>query len=96
MTLKPFIVLITGQSPERAFDTGTHAARLAFGNGGFTGTLADKGDFVLIRCPKHYEPRAYAESLIDLLDPRICDMWSPAGMIQQGPGSWWAFGFSAV
>lgn len=96
MTLKPFIVLITGQSPERAFDAGTHAARLAFGNGGFTGSLADKGSFILIRCPKIYEPKAYAERLLDSQDPRICDMWSPAGMIQQGPGAWWAFGFSAV
>ena len=96
MTLKPFIQLVTGESPSRAFDIGTHAARLAFGNGGFTGTLADKGDFVLIRCPKHYEPRAYAESLIDSADERIAEMWSPAGMIQQTPGAWWAFGFSAV
>jgi len=96
MTLQPFIVLITGQSPERAFDTGTHAARLAFGNGKFTGSLADKGDFVIIRCPKHYEPRAYAEFLIDSKDPRISEMWSPAGLILQGPGAWWAFGFSAV
>ena len=74
MTLKPFIQLVTGESPSRAFDIGTHAAKLAFGNGGFTGTLADKGDFVLIRCPKHYEPRAYAESLIDSADERIAEM----------------------
>lgn len=43
MNLRPFIQLVTGESPERAFDIGTHAAKLAFGNGGFTGTLADKG-----------------------------------------------------
>jgi hypothetical protein len=96
MTLKPFIVLITGQSPERAFDAGTHDARLRFGNNGFSGTLADKGLFILIRCPKNHEPKAYAERLLDSQDPRICDMWSPAGMIQQAPGAWWAFGFSAV
>jgi hypothetical protein len=96
MNLQPFIQLVTGESPSRAFDIGTHAARLAFGTNGFTGTLADKGDFVLIRCPKHYEPRAYAESLIDSADERIAEMWSPAGLIEQGPGAWWCFGFSAV
>ena len=96
MTLKPFIQLVTGESPERAFDTGTHAARLAFGTNGFTGSLADKGDFIIIRCPKIYEPKAYAEYLLDSQDQRIAEMWSPAGMIQQGPGAWWSFGFSAV
>ena len=96
MNLQPFIQLVTGESPSRAFDTGTHAARLAFGTNGFTGTLADKGDFLLIRCPKHYEPRDYAERLIASADERISEMWSPAGLIQQGPGAWWAFGFSAV
>jgi hypothetical protein len=96
MNLRPFIQLVTGESPARAFDAGTHAAKLAFGNGGFTGSLADKGDFVVIRCPKHQDPRAYAESLLESNDPRIADMWSPAGMIEQGPRAWWAFGFSAV
>ena len=96
MTLKPFIQLVTGESPSRAFDIGTHAARLAFGNGGFSGSLADKGDFVIIRCPKIYEPKTYAEYLLDSQDQRIAEMWSPAGLIQQGPGAWWAFGFSAV
>jgi hypothetical protein len=96
MNLQPFIQLVAGESPSRAFDIGTHEARLAFGTNGFTGTLADKGDFVIIRCPKHCEPKAYAESLIDLADERIAEMWSPAGMIQQGPGAWWCFGFSAV
>jgi hypothetical protein len=96
MNLQPFIQLVTGQSPDGAFDAGTHAARLAFGNGGFTGTLADKGLFILIRCLKNHEPKAYAERLLDSQDPRIADMWSPAGMIQQGPGAWWCFGFSAV
>ena len=96
MNLQPFIQLVTGQSPDGAFDAGTHAARLAFGNGGFTGTLADKGSYIVIRCPKIYEPKAYAEYLIDSQDQRIAEMWSPAGLILQGPGAWWCFGFSAV
>jgi len=96
MTLKPFIQLIIGENPSRAFDIATHEAKLAFGNNGFTGTLADKGDFVIIRCPKIYEPKAYAEYLLDSQDQRIAEMWSPAGLIKQGPGAWWAFGFSAV
>lgn len=96
MTLNPFIQLVTGDCHASAFDAGTHAARLQFGNNGFTGTLADKGDFVIIRCPKHYEPKAYAEYLLDSQDQRIAEMWSPAGLILQGPGAWWCFGFSAV
>ena len=96
MTLKPFIQLVTGESPSRAFDIGTHAAKLAFGSGGFTGTLADKGSFILIRCPKHHDPEAYAMGLLARHDPRIADMWSPSGMIQRRPCEWFAFGFSAV
>lgn len=96
MTLKPFIQLVKGESPSRAFDIGTHEAKLAFGNNGFTGTLADKGSFVVIRCPKHHDPEAYALGLLARNDPRIADMWSPAGMIQKGPCEWFAFGFSAV
>jgi hypothetical protein len=96
MTLKPFIQLVTGESPSRAFDIGTHAAKLAFGNNGFTGTLADKGSFILIRCPKHHDPEAYAMGLLARHDPRIADMWSPAGLVEQRPGAWLAIGFSAV
>ena len=96
MNLQPFIQLVTGACHASAFDAGTHEAKLKFGNNGFTGSIADKGLFILIRCPKTHEPKAYAERLLDSHDPRICDMWSPAGMIQQGPGAWWAFGFSAV
>jgi hypothetical protein len=96
MTLKPFIQLLNGESAERAFDIATHEAKLKFGNNGFTGSLADKGSFIVIRCPKHHDPEAYALGLLARNDPRIADMWSPAGMIQYRPGEWFAFGFSAV
>lgn len=96
MTLNPFIQLGQGESVEVAFDSATHRARLAFGTNGFTGTLADKGSFILIRAPRGVEALGYAERLLKLKDPRICEMWSPAGAIFHGPGAWWFFGFSAV
>lgn len=72
-----------GTSPQEAFNEAVQQAQYESGHDGYTGTIAEKNDFVMIKVPtdwhKGYE--AYVDHLINESDPRIEDKWGPAGCI---------------
>jgi hypothetical protein len=83
MGAAPFSQYADGPDPDAAF----HAARIAagdeHGHGGYTGTVVEKDDYVIITAtpmdPK--KAQALAADLIDRADPRIDDKRGPAGAI---------------
>ena len=72
-----------GKTPEQAFNSAVADAQYENGHGGYTGTLAEKHDFVVIPVPSEWKGKEeqYAYHLIDKSDSRINDKWGPAGCI---------------
>jgi hypothetical protein len=69
--------------PAAAFRAARQDARHEHGNGGYTGTIAEKDDYVIITdTPMGLRQAAtLAADLMDRGDPRIDDKWGPAGAI---------------
>lgn len=67
-----------------------------YGHSGYSGTIAEKGDFVVIDSTPHSKKDAtnLAWRLIDERDPRIDDKWGPAGAIKLEKG-WLFFGWAS-
>lgn len=83
MGAETFTNLIAGTDVQDAFVRGTEEAAHEHGHGGYTGSLAEKGEYTIITHTPLVEVEAYAlaSRLIDANDPRIDDKWGPAGAI---------------
>jgi hypothetical protein len=66
-----------------AFRIAREEAQFENGNGGYTGSLAEKGNFVMIKVPEkwHGKEQDYGYHLLENDDPLISDKWGPAGCI---------------
>jgi hypothetical protein len=107
MGAETFTTMGKGATAQEAFRSASEQARYDYGHAGYTGTLAEKGDFVLIPVPsgivdetaERKEVRRfyvrYADSLIESGDPRIDDKWGPAGCIDMGEGEFLFFGWAS-
>lgn len=95
MGASTFVVRSKGKSAREAFNEAVKDARWESGNGGYTGTIAEKHDYVMIVCPAGIEPNAYANQLIDEDDGRIEDKWGPAGCIKMSEGEYLFFGWAS-
>lgn len=78
-----FYTQATGLTPQRAFNDAVEQAQYENGHDGYTGTIAEKGDFVMVRLPTDYQGTAfdYAEQMIDQDQSPVRDKWGPAGCI---------------
>lgn len=70
-----------GKTPKEAFAGARAQAAYEHGHGGYSGTLAEKTDFVLIDVPQGVDPKRYANQLIEDADERVDDKWGPAGCV---------------
>ena len=97
MGAQTFVQYETGTSPKDAFITAREQAFYDYGNRGYTGTLAEKDSFVVIKVPSDWLCGAedYAEKLIDDCDSRITNKWGPAGCIKSGEGQYMFFGWAS-
>ena len=86
-----------GQTLEEAFNAAVDYARYMHGHAGYSGTLAEKHDVVLVSDTPHTvgEAQALADSLIEQRDPRIDDKWGPAGAIRIDKTTWLFFGWAS-
>jgi 3-hydroxy-3-methylglutaryl CoA synthase len=64
MGLQPFVTRSWGDTPVEAFRNAVHDAYREYGSGGYTGSIAEKSDFVLIEKPDGVTPIAYAKKLM--------------------------------
>lgn len=76
-----FGVTWRGKTPQLAFEAATADARYTHGHGGYSGTLAEKCEFVEIPVPAGEDPTRFAQRLIDEEDDRVDDKWGPAGCV---------------
>jgi len=90
-----FFTVFGGRDAGNAFTEARREAQYERGHGGYTGTIAEKHDFVMISCPEDLSPATYANRLINDDDPRVEDKWGPAGCIQVEPGRWLFFGWAS-
>lgn len=84
-----------GKTAREAFTAAVTQARFESGSGGYSGTIAEKRDYVMIALPAGRVANDYARELIDAGDPRIDDKWGPAGCIALGEDKWLFFGWAS-
>jgi hypothetical protein len=76
---------------EAAFSAARESAAWEHGHGGYTGTLAEKHEYVVIQ--PNPLPQDRADALVERLqqgfDDRVDDKWGPAGAIRTETG--WVF-----
>lgn len=83
-----FMARAEGVDATSAFRAAREEAAWEHGHGGYTGTIAEKQTFAMIRVPDVVglptaaAAVAYARHLIDEDDRRIRDKWGPAGCIE--------------
>lgn len=74
-----------GATARIAFETAVDGARYESGHGGYSGTIAEKREFVACgTAATSKDANAMAEKMIDVGDKRIDDKWGPAGCIEIG------------
>jgi hypothetical protein len=95
MGASPFTTTAHGPTAQQAFNEAVDEACCECGNGGYSGTIAEKTDFVQIPLPKGAEPFKEANRLIHEDDERISDKWGPAGVFELGKGRYLFFGWAS-
>lgn len=81
-----FHTIGSGNDARLAFREAREDAKYDHGHGGYSGSIAEKDDYVVIQpkpVPQDVATRL-ANDLIDQYDPRISDKWGPAGAIAIG------------
>lgn len=83
MGAEQFWIFETGATAMSAFHKAVEKANFDHGNSGYTGTIAEKSEFVMIADAATREhARAMSEKLLEDRDDRIDDKWGPAGCIR--------------
>lgn len=87
-----FAVRIKGKTAKEAFAEARANALYEYGHRGYTGTIAEKYEFVMIPLPTGIDAADYVDMLLQKDDPRIEDKWGPAGCIAVGEDEYIFFG----
>lgn len=100
MGARDFLVKRDGVDATATFLAAVEEAAYEHGHGGYTGTIAEKHEVVVIQSVPVSESAArdLARNLLDADDERIRDKWGPAGAIAVGDGkvsAWIFFGFAS-
>lgn len=90
-----FKAVASGKTAAEAFRNAGEQARYDHGHGGYTGTIAEKHEFVTIAVPAGVKPTEYANTLLNADDPRIDDKWGPAGCVALGGDRYLFFGWAS-
>jgi len=97
MGATPFQNFATGTSAKAAFNGVTDQALYDYGHAGYTGTIAEKHNFVHVGTVKtKKEAFELANRLDEENDPRCTDKWGPCGCITIEEGGYLFFGWASV
>lgn len=95
-TFYEFVERGSHTTAKQAFDATVAEAKYEHGHGGYSGTIAEKSDFVsIMTMPDRFTATAVAEAMVDKGDRRIDDKWGPAGCIEVGTEGWLFFGWAS-
>jgi len=88
----------SGENAKSAFQNAVEDAQYYHGQGGYTGTIAEKTSFTEIPADEvgEADPDEYASQLIRDQDPRIESKWGPAGCIALGDNTYLFFGWASA
>ena len=89
-----FFTRVRRATAEEAFQKAQEDARYEYGHGGYTGTIAEKWSFDLVKVPEGMEIAQYIEETTDE-GGRFDDKWGPAGCIEESPGVFVFFGWAS-
>ena len=81
----------TGATAQEAFDAAVAQAKYDYGHRGYTGTIAEKTEFVIVEAEE--DIGAQVERMIN--DDEVTK-WGPAGCIQIGDNEWLFFGWASA
>lgn len=100
MGAETFSQVARGKTADEAFRAATEEARYNYGHAGYTGTIAEKHDFIMLtvspeRLEEIKKSNWYEFSYDDPLWKRVDDKWGPAGCIDLKDGSFLFFGWAS-
>lgn len=81
-----------GENAKQAFRTAKEEASYRHGHGGYTGTIAEKHEFVMIEVPAGQTPNEFIADLSDDVWDLVDDKWGPAGCVDLHCGLYFFFG----
>ena len=90
-----FETVSKARGAKSAFNKAVKEAKKIHGEGGYSGTIAEKSSFVMITVPEGEDPSKYASKLLDKEDSRIENKWGPAGCVKIADGEFLFFGFAS-
>ncbi len=95
MGAQTFMTAARGKTAREAFQNAVDAAQYERGHGGYTGTIAEKHEFTVLRVPENATPWQYAATLMNNDDHRISDKWGPAGCVKLDTDRYLFFGWAS-
>jgi hypothetical protein len=95
MGAQDFYTTAKGKTARDAFTKAVAQAQYNYGHAGYTGTIAEKSEFVMLPLPADKDAVDYAYEIIGKDDPRVCDKWGPAGCFSLGNNEYAFFGLAS-
>ncbi len=89
-----FVVSCSGASPAKAFSGAIEDAFWTYGHQGYTGSICEKTDFVMIDPPKDVNLYEWIEDQFES-NELIDDKWGPAGCVQVSETNYVFFGWAS-
>lgn len=91
-----FETVAEGRTAKEAFTEAVEHAQYMSGHGGYTGTIAEKTNFIMVDLPEGWTERGFdlAEFCSDL---DVDDKWGPAGCVKvpDKENTWLFFGWAS-
>ena len=81
MGTRDFMATAMGKTAQEAFENAVETARHEYGNRGYTGTIAEKDEFIMVTVPKGNDPYQYAQNILNNEQHTVSDKYGPAGCI---------------
>ena len=85
-----------GKTAKEAFDSAVAAAAWDHGHAGYTGSCAEKHEFVMIPYPDaSVNVYDFIDKIMEDENSPVDDKWGPAGCIEYAPGDFIFFGWAS-
>ena len=84
-----------GATAKQAFDNAVAEAAYNYGHAGYTGTIAEKDSFEIIKKPEGIDLREFIESDEVQNSELVNDKWGPAACIGLGNGEYVFLGWAS-
>jgi hypothetical protein len=92
MGAQDFTSTAKGKTAQEAFNNATEQARYEYGHGGYSGTIAEKHEFVMYVPKPGQTPGEMVDAFEKDWSGPYADKWGPAGCIDLGDGEFLFFG----